>query len=192
MLAVEIIFWLCILFVAHSYVFFPLILKVLAVSKKQNNTIYPFTDELPDVHIMMSVYNAAAVLEQKLESMLATSYPLHKIHIWIGSDHSTDHTIDIIEKFSQQYPNIHYSSYQERRGKSQVLNDLYNTIQENKPANNAILLLTDASVFFTKGTIYELVKHFKNEKIGLVGANIIPPNYTKEGISFQEKAYADI
>ncbi len=51
------------------------------------------------------------------------------------------------------------------------------------------VILTDANVFFEKDMLYQLVKHFKNEKIGVVGANIINIGLKEDGISKQESTY---
>ncbi len=47
-------------------------------------------------------------------------------------------------------------------------------------------------MFFEEHTIFHLVKHFKNPKIGLVGGNILNLEVKKEGISNQEKQYLSI
>jgi cellulose synthase/poly-beta-1,6-N-acetylglucosamine synthase-like glycosyltransferase len=61
--------------------------------------------------------------------------------------------------------------------------------QLGRQAAAPVLVLTDANVFFAPDTIYELVKHFRNPAIGLVGGNILNPAHRREGISGQEKAY---
>ena len=52
-----------------------------------------------------------------------------------------------------------------------------------------MIILTDANVYFEKNTITKLVRHFSDEKIGLVGANILNIGIKKDGISMQEKSY---
>jgi cellulose synthase/poly-beta-1,6-N-acetylglucosamine synthase-like glycosyltransferase len=54
---------------------------------------------------------------------------------------------------------------------------------------NDMLLFTDANIQFSENTIYEMLKHFRNERIGLVGANILNKGIKHDGISFQEKSY---
>jgi len=54
-----------------------------------------------------------------------------------------------------------------------------------------VLVLTDANVFFAPDTLYELVKHFCNPAIGLVGGHILNPEHRAAGISGQEKAYLE-
>ncbi|HOZ86934.1 MAG TPA: hypothetical protein PL029_04200, partial [Bacteroidia bacterium] len=55
-----------------------------------------------------------------------------------------------------------------------------------------ILILTDANVVFNKSTIFELVKKFRDERTGIVAANIIKESISDEGISFQEKKYLSL
>jgi hypothetical protein len=42
---------------------------------------------------------------------------------------------------------------------------------------------------FDSDTLFEMIKHFKDERIGLVDTNMINRGMTAEGISYQEKAY---
>src|SRR6185437_15691809 len=69
--------------------------------------------------------------------------------------------------------------------KSEIINDLY------RQSSSAIIVSTDANVFFEEDTLYHLIKHYKEETIGLVGGNILNPEFKKTGISFQEKKYLE-
>ncbi|MGB0931372.1 MAG: glycosyltransferase family 2 protein, partial [Chitinophagales bacterium] len=72
--------------------------------------------------------------------------------------------------------------------KIRIVNQLYAFI-EAKLKPDDVLILTDANVFFTPTTFYELSKHYKNPKIGVVAANILNLGVKDAGISFQEKWY---
>jgi len=184
-LILQLLFWLAIFLVFHSYVLFPKILEVLARNKKQNQIIWDLTDsDLPGVDILMAVYNEEKVIREKILSLVETNYPLEKINIYIGSDASTDKTDDIIHELIQSYPQIKLFRYS-RTGKSGIINQLY------KESNSDVIVLTDANVFFEIDTIYHLTKHYKNETIGLIGGNIVNPDFKKTGISFQEKKYLE-
>lgn len=183
----ETIFWISLICLAHSYVFFPFILSLLARNKKQNSYIYSSENalELPQVSILLAVYNEQKVIEQKILSTFKTSYPSDKIEFLIGSDASTDKTNEIIQKYQQLYPQIKLVNFAGRTGKSGIINQLA------AQAKHDIFILTDANVFFKEDTIYQLVKHYKNEKIALVGGNILNIRFKKDGISLQEKSYLD-
>ncbi len=182
MITLEVIFFLSAFLILHTYVLFPFILKILAANKTQNNIIFERTDELPTVSILLAVYNEEQVIEEKIISTFQTNYPLHKIQFIIGSDASNDKTNDIIKSFISKYP-IQLIEFEGRTGKSGIINKL------TEFASAEIFIMTDANVFFQEDTIYQLVKHYKNNTIAQVGGNIINMQYKKDGISFQEKSY---
>ncbi len=175
----------------HSYVLFPVLLKLFAAGKKENNVVYSKAgDELPNVYILLSVFNEERVIKGKLDSIFATSYPLNKLRVFIGSDNATDNTNAIISSYQAQYTNLHFTAYSQRKGKPNVINALVDLIGlQSADLSLAVLILTDANVMFTPDTIFETVKHFRNPEIGMVAANILNKEVVKDGISVQEKSY---
>ncbi len=179
----EIVFWLCAFCIFHTYVLFPIILRLLAKNKKNNTNTYQKDSELPRVSILLAVFNEESVIEKKLESTFKTNYPADLFDVYIGSDNSTDKTDEIISEYCKKHKNLHLYSFKERRGKPGIINDLH------KIASGEVLILTDANVYFNENTIFELVKHYKNPEISLVGGLIENTNIKKSGISYQEKTY---
>ena len=179
----EIILWVSVVAIVHSYVLYPLIISILSMFTKENDRMFAHDDELPFVSVIMAVHNEESVISDKIHSLYNTSYPVHKFELLVGSDGSVDHTNEIIEKMSNEYARIHFTAYPERRGKPAVINEL----RENSAGD--ILVMTDAQVIFTPDTLFELVKHYRNEQIGLVGANILNTRVDKTGISLQEWSF---
>lgn len=177
-----IVFWLSVFFVIYSYAIYPFILKLLVIGKKQNNVFYD-ENELPLVSVIIAAYNEESVIVEKLDSVLQSSYPDDKLEILIGSDASSDKTIPLVKEMSQKFPLIRCFDFSERRGKPSVVNDL---VSHSK---GEILILTDANVIFSTDTIINLIRHFKNQSIGLVDTHMVNRGLKKEGISYQEKAY---
>lgn len=215
-LVLQILFWLCVLLMLHSYVLFPLLLQLLARNKKDNQIVFeravkvsPLGGDLegagaeaglPHVYILMSAYNEQKVIKEKLESVFDTDYPLDRLSFYIGSDNSTDETNAIITEYAERYPQIKFFPFYERNGKSGVLNKLHNEIisPERAKATSAgyrpvnpsdVFILTDANVLFTRSCIFEMVKHFKNPAIGQVAANVLNKGQRADGISIQETSY---
>ena len=185
LLLLEIAFWFSCLLVIETYVIFPKLLDFLAKDKRQNQNIWALQDqELPHVDILLAVYNEEGVLEKKLQSIFDTNYPLTHLHLFIGSDASTDKTNDIILSYQEKYPSIYFEIF-ERSGKSQIINSL------SRKSNSSVIVCTDANVYFEIDTLYHLVKHYKESSIGMVGGNILNPDFKKTGISFQEKKYLE-
>ncbi|GAB3224159.1 glycosyltransferase [Hymenobacter seoulensis] len=180
------VLWGSLLLVAHSYVLFPLLLARLARSRRQNPHVYaPDSPELPAVDILLAVYNEELVLEQKIRSTFATSYPLEKLTFYIGSDNSTDRTNALIADLAAEFPGIRLRAFSERTGKPGIIEAL------SGESSAPVLVLTDANVFFQPDTLYHLVKHFRNPAIGQVGGNILNLDHRADGISGQEKAYLE-
>jgi cellulose synthase/poly-beta-1,6-N-acetylglucosamine synthase-like glycosyltransferase len=180
---IEIAFWLSVLAILHTYLLYPWVLKILSGNKKENSIIYKPGDELPFVSIIMSVHNEEMVISEKIRSIYYTLYPLNKFEVLVGSDNSTDGTNLICKVYSENYEHFRFYPFTRRQGKPSVVNQLVDE------ARGDILILTDAKVFFEIKTISELVKHFQNNDIDIVGGNILNEKTNPVGISIQEKAF---
>lgn len=191
MMALQLIFWFCAAAMIHSYLFFPLLLWLFSGGKKENAIVYNSTDnDLPEVFVIFAAYNEEKVIQEKLESIFNTTYPKQKLHVFIGSDNSTDRTNEIITSFPAQVSEFFFMNFTGRMGKSAILNQLVRLINA-RPLDkaNTVFVFTDANVMFTPETLFELAKHYKNPLIGQVGANILNRGVTPQGIAYHEKSY---
>ena len=185
MIALQIIFWVSFVSLAHTYLLYPLLLKILSVSPIRHfsdsteETEKREKEEVPDISILISAYNEEKIIRQKLESIFNSDYPKEKIEVIVGSDASTDKTNEIVKSFSQ----VQLVEFKGRSGKPKIINELV------KLAKNQILILTDANVIFDKNTICELTKHFSDSKIALVDSNMIHINKDAQAISKAESTY---
>lgn len=182
MITLQIIFWVCFIALAHTYIAYPLILKILAPAKLPS----PKGEELgvrPAVSILIPAYNEEKIIKQKLESIFTSDYPKDKIEVIVGSDTSTDKTNEIVQSF----PQVHLVNFKGRSGKPKIMNMLATL------AKNETLILTDANVIFDKNTISKLTKHFHpdsyRDEIALVDSNMVNINQQGKGISKAESTY---
>ncbi len=178
-----IIFWISVFAILHSYLLYPLIIRLLARRSKENDEVFEPHDNLPFVSVILAVYNEESVISEKLRSIFNTTYPEEKIELLVGSDASTDKTNEKLHVYSDEHEAFRFYPFRERRGKPAVINQL------RDEAAGEILIFTDAQVMFTQETIFELVKHFRNKEIGLVGANIRNERMDRSGISYQEWSF---
>jgi glycosyltransferase involved in cell wall biosynthesis len=183
MTILQILFWVPVFLVLHTYVLYPLILHVFSAGRKGNRDFYEREDDLPLVSVIMAAHNEESCIEEKIESIYSGSYPPARFEVLIGSDNSNDRTGEIINALMNKYPSLIFYDFKERRGKGNVVNDLVTN------AKGSIVVLTDANVFFHPDTLFYMVRHFKNPAIGLVDTNMVNRGMREEGISFQEKAY---
>lgn len=176
-------FWMSVGVIFYSYILFPLLIAWLAKGKRMNYACYTPEEELPRISLLISAFNEEEVIEEKIHSIFATHYPLDKLEVLVGSDCSTDNTNGIMEKLSAIYPQISFFGFTTRRGKGNVVNELY------EKSSGEVLILSDANVMLDEYTLYELVKYFKDPSVGLVDSRMINTHLSPEGISQQEKAY---
>ncbi len=184
-----VLFCLAALAVLHSYVFYPQLLKWLAINKRNNEITYTPEDRLPFLSVIMSLYNEEKVIGEKLISLLNQDYA-GQVEVYIGSDGSNDKTNQIVAQLIEQQPNVHFFPFEQRRGKPEVINHLVRLACAHYPAgNDHILLITDASVMLSPQVSFQLVKHFKNTHIAVVDAFMVHTGMSSSGISRAENQY---
>ena len=183
MIALVLLFWLAVLLLLHSYFLYPILLRLLTAGRSADTLIAGEQEHVPSISILLAVYNEEMVMAEKIESTFRTTYPHESIEWLIGSDHSTDHTEEIINRYVEKFPQIRLVRFNQRTGKIGIMNELA------AMASAPVLIFTDANVFFTEVTLRELVKHFKDQAVGLVAGNIINPLVKPDGISRQEGDY---
>ncbi len=174
----------------HTYVLYPLLLKILARGKVLPVHSYYAAADAPEVIVLMAAYNEATVIAQKLESLQALDYPRDKIKILIGSDNSSDGTNEIIRKFAVSDPRIQLHAFTERNGKPRIINRLVTTVQETQPLTpDLVFLMTDASVMLFPDTLRNLVRHLRDPKIALVDTHFQSQPAGDAGIAVSEGQY---
>lgn len=181
---IQILFWISVFAIAHTYVFYPLLVILLAKNKKENTIVFS-NETLPEIAIIMAVHNEEQVIYSKLKSIVSGSYPQDKIMCYIGSDASTDNTDKIIKEFALKHRNIKFIRFNERSGKILIINKLSDI------ANANILVLTDANAILSVDALRQLIKHFKNEEINVVGGRLINSKQKNAEIALQEHAYIE-
>jgi cellulose synthase/poly-beta-1,6-N-acetylglucosamine synthase-like glycosyltransferase len=178
-----ILFFVSVFLIIHTYVIYPLIMILCFSKPRKKNKEYESTENLPNVAVLIAAYNEEKVIGEKIESVFNTNYPVSKIKIYVGSDASQDNTESIIECLQKKYSNLELVKFSGRVGKISIINHLQSLGDEE------ILIMTDANVIFKPNTLFELVKKFKDERVGIVAANIIKESINDEGIAVQEKKY---
>lgn len=172
----EAISWLCFGAVAYNYAGYPLLLfAVSAFAQAKSDFLYliqrrsrrrsPATESLPQVGVLIAVYNEEPVIRAKAQNCLEIDYPADRVEFLIGLDAPTDSTADLLAQVqSHRFRVFHFS---ERRGKLAVLCDLA------RKTSAEILVLTDANTMLERGAVRNLVRHFADPKVGAVSGEEI-------------------
>lgn len=180
----------CVGLLAHTYAMFPILLSFLARGKSLPDAGFSSESDLPEVAVLMAVYNEEVVLEKTLRSILETNYPTEKISVWIGSDGSTDRSHEILKSFQADHPNLCLKIFEGRNGKIRIINQLVSDAAAKfKNPDTALFFLCDANVAWTPELIHQLSRHFSREEIGFVGASVKDDTRNRVGIGDEEDAY---
>lgn len=188
-MAAETIFLIALILLVWTYLLYPALLFSLAAINKKRKTI---NDEqhlntaspLPSVSVIMPVFNEEKVLSEKIRSLLLSDYPSELIEFIIGSDASDDGTDEIMMNFAASDNRIKYHRNSIRKGKAAMLNDPVTM------ANGNILIITDANVMFSGGTVKLLASAFISPRTGLCDATVIPSASHVHGMTRQENLYS--
>lgn len=137
----------------------------------------------PTVSICISVYNGAAFVGAKLESLQALDYPREKLEILVFSDGSNDATEALVREFAQADPRISLLSSKERKGKPAAVNRL------REAATGEVLVMTDIRQPLSADSVRELVRPLQDPTIGCVSGMLVLAGNTGAGAYWRyEKA----
>lgn len=175
MTALIIIFWVAIIIIFYSYIGYGILLyflnKIRSVLSKKTTPILS-EEELPEISLLVALYNEEDIVESKIKNTLELNYPKEKLKIYFVTDGSSDNTNNIIEK----YPQINLLFSPERAGKVAAINRAMQYI------TSPITVFCDANTFLNKDCIREIVKHYADPNVGAVaGEKKVLPKLAQAG-----------
>ncbi len=177
-----VLFLLSIFSFVNSYLFYPFVVWIFSKIYKSNEK--EKMDFEPTISILIAAFNEEKVIEKRIRNIFEQNYDQSKIEILVGSDNSSDRTNEILQKLSDEIPNLKIFLFDFRQGKAGVLNQL------SEKASNEILVFTDANTEFKNNALRNLVKHFTDSEIGGVSGKLTlidKETHRKAGV--EEKNY---
>ncbi|WP_206483090.1 glycosyltransferase [Thalassotalea sp. G2M2-11] len=158
----SILFFLSLTLLIYTFVGYPAILKLV----KSEKTSPPIKDEkLPELTVLLCIYNSANQLASRIENILASDYPSAKLNILVVSDGSTDNPERIIDKLNT--PQITLLQYPENKGKSYALSYAFQHV------STEYIAFTDVRQSFKSDALKLLAHNLSSEKIGAVSGNLV-------------------
>ena len=143
-----------------AYVFFgyPWVLKGLVrVRGPKRVAAAPIT---PPVTLVISAFNEAKVIREKLENALALDYPADQLDVVVISDASDDGTDEIVTSFPAERVSLRRQT--DRRGKTAGLNNEVPTLKGD------IVVFSDANAMYRADALRNLVRNFADPQVGCV------------------------
>lgn len=156
------LFWGSVLLLAYVCLGYPLMVAGWAALKPrpwQRKSIEP------NVSIVIAAHNEAAHIKEKVVNLLHLDYPANRLEILVGSDGSTDDTLERLRTFSG--PRIRLFDFESRQGKPAVLNALV------PKARGEIAVMADARQQFDSQALRPLVESFADPTVGAVSGELI-------------------
>jgi cellulose synthase/poly-beta-1,6-N-acetylglucosamine synthase-like glycosyltransferase len=154
----ETLFWLSAGVLFYVYAGYPLLLWLI-VRLRGARTVRIGAAE-PPVTLVISAYNEAAVIRQKLENVLALDYPPHLLEIVVVSDASSDGTDDIVREYAER--GVRLARQEERRGKTAGLNQVVPHVA------GEVVVFSDANAMYAPEALRMLVRNFADPAVGCV------------------------
>ena len=166
----EAFFWLglaTLLLALHPFVTYPLSLYGLHLWRRHRPGVPPPPDPALQFAVCMCAYNEAAVIEAKMQNLLALRAEEPDLEILVYVDAATDATADLLAAYRDR---ITLVVSDERRGKTAGMNQLV------ARAHAPILVFTDANVLLDPEVLHALRRHFADPDIGCVCGNLVYVN----------------
>ena len=151
----ELIFWLSLGAVLYTWLGYPIVLAVLTCFRKkavESNSSLPLR-----VSVVIAAYNEEEVIARRIDNVVAQDYPNELMEIIVASDGSVDGTNEIVRCMVKRDDRIKLSEYEERRGKTYVLNAAVRT------AVGDIVIFSDAESLFCEDFVRLVVKRFQRK-----------------------------
>ncbi len=148
-----------VLTLAYSLVLYVPVLAIL--SKLFKKSPIQNSDFKPNLTFLIAAYNEEKYIADALRSISELNYDISKIQVLVGSDGSSDRTVEVANSFASKFNDFKVLDLQ-RGGKNNVLNSLYPHI------HNDFVYIIDADFRLTPNSINESVKYFADPNVGAI------------------------
>ncbi|TAI47147.1 glycosyltransferase family 2 protein [Flagellimonas allohymeniacidonis] len=154
-------FWIALFIIFYSYLGYGILLFLIIKIRRAFGLGKPFKgneDYEPHVTLFVSAFNEKDYLDRKVKNSQSLNYPKEKVtQIWV-TDGSDDGTPDLL----RQYTDVEVYHRDERAGKIAAMNRGMDFIK------TPIVIFSDANTDLGKNSIREIVRLFRNPKVGCV------------------------
>jgi cellulose synthase/poly-beta-1,6-N-acetylglucosamine synthase-like glycosyltransferase len=164
-IAIEIMFWVCVVAVGYAYAFYPAL--IYGLSRVFGSRPLPpvvCDANLPTVALLIAAHNEEAVIERRIANALQLDYPKDRLQIVIASDASDDRTVEIASRYGKR---VRVLDYPVRQGKAATLNASILQL------SSQIILLSDANTWTDPAAVRNLVRWFADVNVGAVCGRLV-------------------
>jgi cellulose synthase/poly-beta-1,6-N-acetylglucosamine synthase-like glycosyltransferase len=159
-LAVKLVFWIALAALLWTHVLYPLAAAALARVRMRRVAAAPIE---PAVTVIVAAHNEEAVIEQRLENLLALDYPAERLEVVVTSDASNDRTHELVERFAPRVRLI----VNPRGGKVAAQN---RAVGET---SGEILAFSDANASWAPDALRKLVANFADPEVAYACGRLV-------------------
>ena len=155
-------FWASFALLMYVYAGYPLVAALRARLWPKPRLRTPIE---PTVSIVVMAHNEAEQIGQRIENLMALDYPWDKLEIVIGSDGSTDDTVERAQRYADQ--GVAVCAFSQHRGKPATINAVMPMVR------GEIVVFADARQRFEPQTVRELVANFADPGVGGASGELV-------------------
>jgi len=162
--------WAALALLAYTYFGYPMAIALLARLLPHASPASPPTDRLPMVSAFLPIFNGAAHLRAKLDSLLAQDYPPELLEVLVYCDGCKDDSEAIARAIAAEpraAGRVRVFASGERRGKPAALNAL------RAAARGELLLLGDVRQPLSSGAARALARALDDPTVGCATGNLV-------------------
>src|SRR4051812_38508485 len=156
MLAVRVLFWASLGALVWTHAAYPV--AVAAAARLCSRPIRK-RDELPSVTVVVAAHDEEAVIERRLENLLALDYPPDRLELVVASDASADPTDALVEPYVSRGVRLIRC---ERGGKVAAQN------RAVRETSGDIVAFSDANATWASDALRKLVRAFADPQVAYV------------------------
>ena len=173
MIVVEVLFWAALAALAWTHVGYPLAAAALA---RVRGRLVRADDALePSVTVIVAAHDEEAVIERRLENLLALEYPREMLEIVVASDASGDRTDELVESFGRGVRLLRCP-----RGGKVAAQD-----RAVRDSSGEIVAFSDANATWAPDALRRLVRNFADPEVAYVCGRLSlerPDGSNREGV----------
>jgi cellulose synthase/poly-beta-1,6-N-acetylglucosamine synthase-like glycosyltransferase len=162
-LAVEVVFWTALGALAWTHVGYPLSAALVVRARRR---LVRQGDVCPGVTLIVAAHDEEAVIERRLENLLALDYPPDRLELVVASDASTDRTDALVEAVAGREPRVRLLRCP-RAGKVAAQNLAV------RGSEAEVVAFGDANALWASDALRKLVRSFADPDVGYVCGRLV-------------------
>lgn len=153
----EVITWISFVILFYSYLGYGMIVWLLTLVKTLFMKPYQSDgDSLLPITLIVTAYNEAAILPEKINNTRNLDYPASLVHIFFVTDGSVDHSHNLLKHL----PGVQVLHKHEREGKYAAIKRAMTFVE------TPIVVFSDSNAMLNPDSLRQICRHYQDPKVG--------------------------